>query len=61
MSLYITKLVIRPDTYIGSIEPHTQQSWVYDQTNENIINKTITFVPGLYKIFDEIVVNAAGE
>ena len=50
----------RPDTYIGSIEPHTQQSWVYDQASQNIINKTITFVPGLYKIFDEIVVNAAG-
>ena len=25
----------------------------------NIVNREITYVPGLYKIFDEILVNAA--
>lgn len=33
--------------------------WVYDAKKERIVNKSITYVPGLYKIFDEILVNAA--
>ncbi|KAL8496050.1 hypothetical protein ACS0TY_019960 [Phlomoides rotata] len=50
-------ILIRPDTYIGSIEKHTQVLWVYE--NDQMVQKPITFVPGLYKIFDEILVNAA--
>ncbi|GFP92089.1 DNA topoisomerase 2 [Phtheirospermum japonicum] len=50
-------ILLRPDTYIGSIEKHTQNLWVYE--NEQMVQKSITFVPGLYKIFDEILVNAA--
>ncbi|KAK6119201.1 hypothetical protein DH2020_047049 [Rehmannia glutinosa] len=50
-------ILLRPDTYIGSIEKHTQTLWVYE--NEQMVQKSITFVPGLYKIFDEILVNAA--
>ncbi|KAG8391224.1 hypothetical protein BUALT_Bualt01G0165600 [Buddleja alternifolia] len=50
-------ILLRPDTYIGSIEKHTQTLWVYE--NENMVQRSITFVPGLYKIFDEILVNAA--
>ena len=52
-------ILLRPDTYIGSVEPQTQAMWVYDAETKGIANRQITFVPGLYKIFDEIVVNAA--
>lgn len=52
-------ILLRPDTYVGSIEETTKQMWVYDDESEAIVCKTITFVPGLYKIFDEILVNAA--
>lgn len=52
-------ILLRPDTYIGSVERQQHQMWVYDQESEEIISKSISFVPGLYKIFDEIVVNAA--
>lgn len=52
-------ILLRPDTYIGSIEAQTQPAWIYDQASGEIVNKTITFVPGLYKIYDEILVNAA--
>ncbi|XP_053554372.1 DNA topoisomerase 2-alpha [Bombina bombina] len=51
-------ILLRPDTYIGSVEPLTQQMWVYDE-EEGINCRDVTFVPGLYKIFDEILVNAA--
>lgn len=32
--------------------------WVWDGEN-GMVNREITFVPGLYKIFDEILVNAS--
>lgn len=50
-------ILLRPDTYIGSIEKHTQSLWVFEQ--DLMVHRPITFVPGLYKIFDEILVNAA--
>ena len=49
----------RPDTYIGSVEKTTEQMWVYNSETEAMENRKVTFVPGLYKIFDEILVNAA--
>ena len=52
-------ILLRPDTYIGSVEPLTQQMWVYDGEEEGMVFREITYVPGLYKIFDEIIVNAA--
>lgn len=52
-------VLLRPDTYIGSVEFVTQPMWVYDTEQQKIINREITYVPGLYKIFDEILVNAA--
>lgn len=33
--------------------------WVFSDDDEKIVQKNITFVPGLYKVFDEILVNAA--
>ena len=52
-------ILIRPDTYVGSVEMETQPMWIFDDESNSIVNKSITFVPGLYKIFDEILVNAA--
>ncbi|KAM4706361.1 DNA topoisomerase 2-beta [Rhinophrynus dorsalis] len=51
-------ILLRPDTYIGSVEPVTQSMWVYDE-DIGMNCRDITYVPGLYKIFDEILVNAA--
>ncbi|XP_023142096.2 DNA topoisomerase 2-alpha isoform X2 [Amphiprion ocellaris] len=51
-------ILLRPDSYIGSVEPVTQQMWVYDE-DAGLNSREVTFVPGLYKIFDEILVNAA--
>ncbi|KAJ7982233.1 DNA topoisomerase 2 [Quillaja saponaria] len=50
-------ILLRPDTYVGSIEKHTQTLWVYE--NDEMVYRPVTYVPGLYKIFDEILVNAA--
>ncbi|KAJ7354850.1 DNA topoisomerase 2-alpha [Desmophyllum pertusum] len=48
-------ILLRPDTYIGSVEPIKQNMWVYDAEMGAIVSKEITFVPGLYKIFDELL------
>ncbi|KAL4703252.1 hypothetical protein ACJJTC_018017 [Scirpophaga incertulas] len=52
-------ILLRPDTYIGSVERTTETMWIYDKSRECMVQKELTFVPGLYKIFDEILVNAA--
>lgn len=49
----------RPDTYIGSVEKTKMEMWCFDAETESMVFKEVTIVPGLYKIFDEILVNAA--
>lgn len=45
--------------YLGSVEPVTESMWVYDTEDNAMVQREITYVPGLYKIYDEILVNAA--
>ncbi len=52
-------IIKRPDTYIGSVERTEQQMWVFNSETEQMETRKVSFVPGLYKIFDEILVNAA--
>jgi DNA topoisomerase-2 len=47
-----------PDTYIGSVESGPIDTYIYDDQSKGMIKKTLTYVPGLFKIYDEIVVNA---
>ena len=49
----------RPDTYIGSVERTEKQMWVYNTTSDSMEFREVSYVPGLYKIFDEVLVNAA--
>jgi DNA topoisomerase-2 len=48
----------RPNMYIGNIDQDTCSSWVFDDASNKMVKKTLTYIPGLYKIFDEILVNA---
>jgi DNA topoisomerase II len=52
-----THIYNRPDMYIGTIQPHTLDTYIVDNNNK-IIKKQITYIPGLFKIFDEALVNA---
>ncbi|KAF2969524.1 hypothetical protein GQX73_g4046 [Xylaria multiplex] len=53
-------IIKRPDTYIGSTERTEQAMWVFNkETVQMELRPKVGFVPGLYKIFDEILVNAA--
>jgi DNA topoisomerase II len=46
----------RPQMYIGSVDSDTYRTWV--STAKGLELKDTTYVPGVYKIFDEILVNA---
>ncbi|KAI0864213.1 hypothetical protein F4860DRAFT_511069 [Xylaria cubensis] len=46
-----------PDTYIGSVYPTEQSMWVFNKETELMELRKVTFVPGLYKVFDEILVS----
>ena len=52
-------ILLRPDTYIGSVEQTKELMWVYDEEKSRMVQRELSFVPGLYKIYDEILVNAA--
>ncbi|OLY84142.1 DNA topoisomerase 2 [Smittium mucronatum] len=52
-------ILLRPDTYIGSVEPIEEMMWVYNSNVERMEKTMIKYTPGLYKIVDEIIVNAA--
>ena len=47
----------RPAMYIGTIEPNVISTFVVDNSNK-IIKREINYIPGLFKIFDEALVNA---
>jgi len=46
-----------PDTYIGSVENVDASMWVYDDLTNKIVLRDIEYIPGLYKLFDEGIVN----
>ena len=48
----------RPGMYIGSIDEDAYNTWVFDFDQRKLLKKDVRIIPGLYKIYDEILVNA---
>lgn len=46
-----------PDTYIGSVESIDADMWIMSEDDSKIIEKNINYIPGLFKLFDEGIVN----
>jgi DNA topoisomerase-2 len=46
-----------PDTYIGSVEEVDSDLWIISEDGDKIIEKNIKYIPGLFKLFDEGIVN----
>ena len=55
----ISHVLLRPGRYIGSITPHTELSYIYDQDANCMMLEDVTWTPGFLKIFDEIISNSA--
>jgi len=50
-------ILSNPDTYIGSVEEVESSLWILNETGDKIIEKSIKYIPGLFKLFDEGIVN----
>ena len=46
-----------PDTYVGSVEHVESKMWIMNSDNTQIIEKEINYIPALFKLFDEGIVN----
>lgn len=59
----ISHILLRPDMYIGTVETNIVPLWILDNNldndNDKFVKSDVLFSPGLYKIFDEIIVNAS--
>lgn len=50
-------ILTRPDTYVGDIKLQTEKLYIHQ--DGKIVKQEIQYVPALYKIFDEIIVNSS--
>ena len=50
-------ILANPDTYIGSVENVEAHMWLFNKDSQKIIQKSVQYIPGLYKLFDEGIVN----
>lgn len=57
----VEHVLLRPDSYVGSTQRTTQELWVLSAQSGHpkAVLRECGYVPALYKIFDEILVNAA--
>ena len=46
-----------PDTYIGSVELVDSNVWILNDAADKIVEKNISYIPALFKLFDEGIVN----
>jgi len=47
-----------PDSYIGSRDSHRESRWIWSPDAAKMEWREVSFNPGFFKIFDELVVNA---
>ncbi len=48
----------RPNMYVGETSIMEEPRWIYDAASNHMVWRTANINPGLYKIFDEVIVNA---
>lgn len=54
-------ILSKPTMYIGSISPMEIEGWKLNPARDQMIISQLKFNPGLYKLFDELVVNSLDE
>lgn len=54
----IEHVLKRPNVYIGNVTPETAELFLYNETSTLFEKKMVSFVPGLLKLFDEVLSNA---
>lgn len=51
-------VLLRPGMYVGSTDVDACTTWVFDEEKQRMVHRQISYIPALYKIFDEILMNA---
>lgn len=51
-------VLLRPSMYVGSTEMDASMGWVMDDATGRMVRRELCIVPALFKIFDEILMNA---
>ena len=51
-------ILARPGMYISSIDIDIYNTWVLNDDGDRLERREIAVVPGLFKIYDEVLVNA---
>lgn len=54
----IEHVLKKPGMYVGDLESRNEKQFIYNKSKGKISQESITWSPGLYKIVDELVVNA---
>ncbi len=54
----IEHVLTRPGMYIGSTQPHTADCWIYNEESNKMEKRSVTWNPGLQKLFDEVISNS---
>lgn len=54
----VEHVLLRPGRYIGSISPHTEDTYVFDLDSKRMLKKNVTYNPGFLKLFDEVISNS---
>ena len=57
----IEHVLKRPGMYVGPIEPREELIWIFNKKTNKMEQRELKYSPGLYKIFDEIIMNAVDE
>lgn len=52
----VEHVLLRPDTYVGSVDVSAVERWVLKGKQMEL--ERVSYVPALYKVFDEVLVNA---
>ncbi len=51
-------MLLRPDTYCGTNMMTMDERWVLSEDHKKFVKQNVEVCPALYKIFDEVIVNA---
>lgn len=50
-------ILLRPDTYIGSVERTTETMWIFDKAKECMVQKELSYVPGKKEhVFEDFII-----
>ncbi len=52
-------VLLRPGMYIGQVDAAPMDTYVFDAELGKMVKRRLNVSPGLLKIFDEVIVNAA--